>query len=611
MKSCFKKIIAVFAAFAIVASLSLATVFALDYEARPTSWWDSVVMKGISTDTDIPLFDYLLVTAGDVASGAVCAGSSPDKLHHGSVTAEGERGGIDKAGQAFVYCKCKYCGDMFKGYASDLSAAYDDYVETLPAQGYNSSGGLLWSPSHRFSEAGYVRGSNYRVRCEHGEGKSSGVVVDRFTYSFNCSSNFICLMPISGSRMFSYHGSMVYFEGSAPIDGYYSIVGGNPSVSGYYVDSDGVRHPVNENWADSTTSTFYTAGASVSASLRSGSSNISSIPSSSQYQLVAYQGIPPVYRITPISAISSDTYNINTRPTSITGGNYGIVGDNGQITKVEDNSTIINETNNTFYNPATGTTVPIVNWSYDYSDRSYKVTLESGDTATITYGDENITISQITATEGDTITNNYTIYYLVDGSGSVTPPCDHTWTETNTTPATCTIPGSKLSTCSKCQQTKKDPLPALGHDWQVKQTVTTEYDDTGQLTQQGYTIFECSRCHEQYKSSDGTIPPGGGSGTDPGGEDKETIWDKLGKLLGTAVKALLDLLGSAVDVILGGLIDLITNLVESLKQLVDLFGSVGEAFQVLWTWLPPEITAILVVGVSIFVFVALLKFFMK
>ena len=321
---------------------------------------------------------------------------------------------------------------------------------------------------------------------------------------------------------------MVYFKGSAPIDGYYSIVGGNPSVSGYYVDSDGVRHPVNENWADSTTSTFYTAGASVSSSLRSGNSNISSIPRDSQCQLVAYQGIPPVYRITPVSSISSDTYNTTTRPTSITGGNYGIVGDNGQITKVEDNSTIVNETNNTFYNPATGTTVPIVNWSYDYSDRSYKVTLESGDTATITYGDENITISQITTTEGDTITNNYTIYYLVDGSGSATPPCVHDWQETNTTPATCTVPGSKLSTCSKCQQTKKDPFPALGHDWQVKQTVTTEYDDTGQLIQQGYTIFECSRCHEQYKSSNGTIPPGG-SGTDPGDEE-ETIWDKLGNL---------------------------------------------------------------------------------
>ena len=620
MKSCFKKIIAVFAAFAIVASLSLATVFALDYEARPTSWWDSVVMKGISTDTDIPLFDYLLVTAGDVASGAVCAGSSPDKLHHGSVTAEGERGGIDKAGQAFVYCKCKYCGDMFKGYASDLSAAYDDYVETLPAQGYNSSGGLLWSPSHRFSEAGYVRGSNYRVRCEHGEGKSSGVVVDRFTYSFNCSSNFICLMPISGSRMFSYHGSMVYFGGSAPIDGYYSIVGGNPSVSGYYVDSDGVRHPVNENWADSTTSTFYTAGASVSASLRPGYTNISSIPSGSSYQLVAYQGIPPVYRITPVSSISSDTYNINTRPTSITGGNYGIVGDNGQITKVEDNSTIINETNNTFYNPATGTTVPIVNWSYDYSDRSYKVTLESGDTATITYGDENITISQITTTEGDTITNNYTIYYLVDGSGSENPPstCVHDWQETNTTPATCTVPGSKLSTCSKCQQTKKDPLPALGHDWQVKQTVTTEYDDTGQLTQEGYTIFECSRCHEQYKSSDGTIPPGGGSGTDPGGDEGETIWDKLGNLVGAIGSGVIGLIEAALGKVLDALIALVEGMMERLKTVVEavlsifdelpkLFGGFLDFLVAVFPFLPPELMTILTFGILAVVFIGIIK----
>ncbi len=485
---------------------------------------------------------------GFLSFAGTCA-QSEDSYHHASSyeydTGDGHYG-----------CVCIYCGKVFTAYASDLSAAYDDYVETLPAQGYNSSGGLLWSPSHRFSEAGYVRGSNYRVRCEHGEGKSSGVVVDRFTYSFNCSSNFICLMPISGSRMFSYHGSMVYFEGSAPIDGYYSIVGGNPSVSGYYVDSDGVRHPVNENWADSTTSTFYTAGASVSASLRPGYTNISSIPSGSSYQLVAYQGIPPVYRITPVSSISSDTYNINTRPTSITGGNYGIVGDNGQITKVEDNSTIINETNNTFYNPATGTTVPIVNWSYDYSDRSYKVTLESGDTATVTYGDENITISQITTTEGDTITNNYTIYYLVDGSGSTTPPCDHDWQASDGALPTCTRPGSAAYVCSKCQQTKKDPLPALGHDWQVKQTVTTEYDDTGQLVQQGYTIFECSRCKEQYKSEDGTSPPDTPP-EDPGEEEEKKgffawLWDVLTDALKKLIEGIIDAILKTLDFFFGG-----------------------------------------------------------
>ncbi|WP_204792255.1 hypothetical protein, partial [Oscillibacter sp. CU971] len=29
----------------------------------------------------------------------------------------------------------------------EAKAAYDNYVETLPATGYDSSGGLLWSPS--------------------------------------------------------------------------------------------------------------------------------------------------------------------------------------------------------------------------------------------------------------------------------------------------------------------------------------------------------------------------------------------------------------------------------------------------------------------------------
>ncbi len=551
-------------------------------------------------------FWHWLNKQGGIFNGIVAYGlgkacpESPDGYHR-SASTMGE-GMLWKDDQ--YQCVCDYCHQHFWAVESDIKQSYDNYVETLPASGYTSAGGLMWQPTLsdldlKTSSLGYYF-SKDRRHWNYCSGIPFTVVSDICSFSVDAdtASNTYCC---SFSNV-SYFRVNPRFAFQVPISGSYRRTA-NLLLSYRALRTDG---QILSGSCDYEVGSFVhvSSGASVSAG------DVYSPSETDSFSNVSLTLYLPVFEVIPDTALSADTYNINTRPTSITGGNYGIVGDNGQITKVEDNSTIINETNNTFYNPATGSTVPIVNWSYDYSDRSYKVTLESGDTATITYGDENITISQITTTEGDTITNNYTIYYLVDGSGSTTPPCDHAWTETNTTPATCTVPGSKLSTCSKCQQTKKDPIPALGHDWQVKQTVTTEYDDTGQLTQEGYTIFECSRCHEQYKSPDGTIPPGGGSGTDPGDEE-ETIWDKLGKLLGTAVKALLDLLGSAVDVILGGLIDLITNLVESLKQLVDLFGTVGEAFQVLWTWLPPEITAILVAGVSIFVFVALLKFFMK
>ena len=433
-------------------------------------------------------FWHWLNKQGGIFNGIVAYGlgkacpESPDGYHR-SASTMGE-GMLWKDDQ--YQCVCDYCHQHFWAVESDIKQSYDNYVETLPAQGYTSSGGMIWQPT-----CGDVKDISYK----HGYGATSV-----FSLSTPSSSNL--------GFIYNEDNGFATFE-------YFSIVFKNLPVAGMYrrLDPFTIRYRFLGSNAQIVSGSFHGDTASWYRCTTSSTVSTSTYKEGNPFRSkgrVSFEILLPAFEVVPESSVDFDasaTYNINTRPTSITGGNYGIVGDNGQITKVEDNSTIINETNNTFYNPATGTTVPIVNWSYDYSDRSYKVTLESGDTATITYGDENITISQITTTEGDTITNNYTIYYLVDGSGSVTPPCDHTWTETNTTPATCTVPGSKLSTCSKCQQTKKDPIPALGHDWQVKQTVTTEYDDTGQLIQQGYTIFECSRCHEQYKSSDGTIPP--------------------------------------------------------------------------------------------------------
>ena len=351
------------------------------------------------------------------------------------------------------------------------------------------------------------------------------------------------------------------------------------------------------------------------------------------YEYIRFQCFFPVYKLVPDVPLSGDTYNINTRPTSITGGALGIadVDANGQLTgtytKIDDHSSIVNETNNTYWNPVTNTTSSISNWSYDYSDRSYKVdyttTNVSGDTitntSTITYGDEYITITEIDNSQGDTITNNYTIYYLVDGSGSVTPPCDHDWQASDGTLPTCTRPGSASYVCSKCQQTKTEALPALGHNWQVKQAVTTQYDEAGQLIQEGYTIFECSTCHEQYKSTDGTAPPGGGSGTDPGGDEEgETIWDKLGKLIGSILGGLIGMVEAVLGKILDALIALAEGIMERLKTVVEavlsifdelpkLFGGFLDFLVALFPFLPPELMTILTFGILAVVFIGIIK----
>ena len=193
--------------------------------------------------------------------------------------------------------------------------------------------------------------------------------------------------------------------------------------------------------------------------------------------------------------------------------------------------------------------------------------------------------------------------------------CTHEWKETSRKDSTCTLPGSVESTCSKCKKTKTETLPRLGHTWEVKQSTQTTYDEEGNVLTQGFTIYRCSVCGEEYKDTDGTGPPiiSNPSTPDTPGDsdDDDGLLKKIGEFLGSILGGLLELVSSVISGILDGLISLCTKTLESLKNLVDLFGSFGEALGVLWTWLPSEVMLVLVTGVTVFVFVALLKLFMK
>ena len=204
----------------------------------------------------------------------------------------------------------------------------------------------------------------------------------------------------------------------------------------------------------------------------------------------------------------------NSRPTSFNGpvGYYNE--DNGNLEVVGDNNTtFVDESNNTYHSPVTDESINMTDWYYDYSDRSYHITTEEGDTVTVTYGDENITIN-----EGG---NTYNYYYLVesdpDGDSSSSGGHAHNYTNEVTKEPTCLISGIRTYICS-CGESYSQSIPATGHDWEISKHVPNTYDpETGEQIQAGYTVYVCNSCGDQFKATDGTAPPNSGSGNDGSG----------------------------------------------------------------------------------------------
>jgi len=573
---------------------------------QKTTWWHWV--------KDVPfLGDWVAYRLG-----AVCP-NSEDKYHHASTYQSVHEDG-------YFTCICTYCGQEFIAYESDLKQSYQQQVDSLPASGYNSDGSLLWSPALKYINALYITGagfswtSHYKA-CPHFSTDNSTYVPDApFVANFDCDNLSVSIRPESGSSGFNFTRGFFVFSDIYPVSGFYTLLD-TPSWKGYSISSSGDRVEYNRSFGEHT-AVYYGAKEKYLY-------NLEFLNSGKVFRFVSIQGFVPVYEIIPDTAIDttlSGPYGINSRPTTITGGNYGIVGDNGQITTINNNQQIINETNNTYYNPATGQTVPILNWTYDYGDRIYTLELEGSVTVDVRYGDENITITENTINEGDTIVNNYTIYYIIDGGSGETPgpsptpgpeatPCPHAWAETSRTDPSCTAPGSASFSCSKCGETKTDKLPATGHTWQILRTVQTAYDEEGNLVQQGYTIYQCAVCSEQYKDDQGTGPPGGGGST---GEDKETIWDKIANFFGSIVDGiagifeailgkLLDALTALSEMLMGKVKDVVEVVLSVLDEVPKLFDGFLNFLGVVFPFIPAEITLLLTFGVIAVVFIGIIK----
>lgn len=190
--------------------------------------------------------------------------------------------------------------------------------------------------------------------------------------------------------------------------------------------------------------------------------------------------------------------------------------------------------------------------------------------------------------------------------------CVHSWEETSRTDATCTLVGSISYTCSKCQSTKTETIAKLSHTWEIKQSVQTTYDDSGNVLTEGFTIYRCSICGEEYKDSDGSGPPISDTtdNSDDGDGWFSSLLKKIGDFLGTTIGGVFQLIGTILNNLLDGLITLVSSAVERLTEITSLFSTFGEAVGSLWSWLPSEIVTVLIAGVTVLIFAAVIKIFL-
>ena len=547
--------------------------FAVDYTSEPSTFWDRVIYNLVVSADNVPVFGDGLKTIAGSFSGDVCD-LSEDGLHH-TDTLQGANVTTGKEGTC-AWPLCNYCQENFAVHTSDVKAAYDTYVTDLPAGSITSDNSLVY----------YLERTTNKITTDY---YTSAIWVD--------NEHFVVERRDNSRPNFALN---FFYEGISPVSGTYVF---DKNFSCVVKSSEGILYSnyIYDIWKDG----LYSSGTEFTFSLYTPRFDL--VPGIFTFYVPS--AVP--FYVTPLEGFDFTLYNVNSRPASISG-DYGIIGDNGTIIK-SDTQYIINETNNTYTNPATGTTETITNWTYDYSDRSYNITTESGDTITITYGDENITIH-----EGDTV---YNIYYVTeapdDGDGdipsSLPPACNHSYTSITTTVPTCEAPGLETLTCSKCGHSYTQKLPATGHTWTIKQTVATEYGEDGNVIQQGYTIYKCSICSTEYKDDAGTGPPNNSVDNGGGG-----LLDKLGNLIGTILEGILGMILAVLGKLMDALVALAGLISEKLGQVVDVVLSMFDQLPQLFTgflefltaafaFMPDEVVLLLTFGIAAVVFIGIIK----
>lgn len=457
----------------------------------------------------------------------------------------------------------------------DMKLDYNQYVNQLPATGYTSDGKLLWQPrwidiaNKKLGLSGMFGTYQFLYSGYDGFVKSHSGKVDA-----SVNNSIISAVFLEGSYSnFIFSISYSYFL--SPIAGHYELLSSTIVAHSHETAS-------NSNFYNHDTYLWkprdcgdYGVGGYVptSACFSDAAGNISSSIRAGVYRQ-SVSIFTPVYRITPIDTTATNNYyTINNRVDNLT----GIYVDNSDNYYTD--VTIVDETNNRYYDMTTKTYYDIKSWSYDYSSRTYFLTLDNDVALTVQFGDTNVTITN------NNVSNTYN-YVVEDDTGSDpdTPTtCKHDWQETIDTAPTCLEGGHASYTCSKCGETYEQILAAKGHDWKVIEHVNMVYNSDGTVATQGHTLYQCSVCGEQWYTDTGAPPPDvSGSSSILAWLQEFKIWlgDKLDNLFSgsggnnfwTSTKdTVADVLSSLLEALLGFITDILGAILDLVKELLSFF----------------------------------------
>lgn len=585
-----KRIISVICAITI-ASSCISPVFADGFGGgsrtyKPTTFWDIV-------------YDLLF---GDSSSGTGISGGSRGGWSGGGGFSGGDRGGGfggggfgGSGGSSGSGSGSGETGGGSSGGGSDtpttptwtspddMKLDYNQYVDQLPASGYTSDGYLLWQPNWsdvcNWSDVrGFSADSVFSINTD-GElvyGSSYNADFHDIRISGPC---ILVNLAYGDSRLYSFNlgNTDKSLRFTVPVSGVYTLVWSSPFLECTKLSVDGgsvTGKSVDGTWKQYQSEGYkwtVSSGSNVYANFV-GSRYTNKVElSGSDRRIIAIR--TPVWKVVPASTVINNNYTINTRVDNLT----GIYVDNSDNYYTD--VTIVDETNNRYYDMTTKTYYDIKSWSYDYSSRTYFLTLDNDVALTVQFGDTNVTITT------NNVSNTYN-YVVEDDSGSDpdTPTtCKHEWTETIDTAPTCLEGGHASYTCSKCGETYEQILAAKGHDWKVIEHVNMVYNSDGTVAAQGHTLYQCSVCGEQWYTDTGAPPPDvSGSSSILAWLQEFKIWlgDKLDNLFSgsgsnnfwTSTKdTVADVLSSLLEALLGFITDILGAILDLVKELLSFF----------------------------------------